>query len=77
MYTGAVPPIQLEFTGLQPGSFTSGPNWSAPLFPRFNGSPLLITVVGVPVLKVKITPNYHSASACFLNPFQSFGVGIV
>src|ERR1700722_15423883 len=35
-FPGALPEV---LTGLHPGSRTVGPNWSAPPFPRPNGSP--------------------------------------
>src|ERR1700682_608972 len=51
------------------------PNWSAPSFPNPAGSPLMMTVVGIPVLILKMPPTCHPPTAAFVNPWKDFGVG--
>src|SRR5258705_8785382 len=51
------------------------PNWSAPLFPKPAGSPLMMTVVGIPVLILKMLPTCHPPSADFAKPLNDAGVG--
>src|ERR1700730_6633498 len=51
------------------------PNWSAPTFPKPAGSPLLITVVGIPELILKMPPTCHPPTAAFTIPSDNFGVG--
>src|ERR1700730_11963395 len=50
------------------------PNWSAPPFPKPAGSPLMITVVGTPVLILKMPPTCHPPITAFANPLNDFGV---
>src|SRR6202165_4663384 len=51
------------------------PNWSAPPFPKPAGSPLKMTVVGIPVLILKMPPTCHPPTAAFANPLNDLGVG--
>src|SRR3981189_2593509 len=51
------------------------PNWSAPPFPKPAGSPLKMTVVGIPVLILKMPPACHPLTAAFANPLNDLGVG--
>src|SRR3981189_3035486 len=51
------------------------PNWSAQPFPKPIGSPLKMTVVGTPVLILKMPPNCHPPIAAFANPLNDCGVG--
>src|SRR5216684_6141871 len=51
------------------------PNWSAPSFPRPAGSPLMMAVVGIPVLILKMPPTCHPPTATFANPLNDLGVG--
>src|SRR5260370_38663980 len=51
------------------------PNWSGPLFPKPAGSPLKMTVVGIPVLILKMPPTCHPPTAAFANPLNDLGVG--
>src|ERR1700687_5613199 len=50
------------------------PNWSAPPFAKPMGSPLMMTVVGIPVLILKTPPSCHPPSAAF-NSSLDLGVG--
>src|SRR5258708_12931841 len=51
------------------------PNWSAPPFPKLAESPLKMTVVGIPVLILKMLPTCHPPTAAFANPLDDLGVG--
>src|SRR5258706_5631615 len=51
------------------------PNWSAPPFPKPAGSPLMMTVVGTPVLILRMPPTCHWPNAAFASPLNDFGVG--
>src|ERR1700676_1117216 len=51
------------------------PNWSAPPFPKPAGSPLMMAVVGIPVLILKMPPTCHPPTAAFANPFSDLGAG--
>src|ERR1700676_203565 len=51
------------------------PNWSAPLFPKPAGSPLMMAVVGIPVLILNMPPSCHPPTAAFANPFNDLGTG--
>src|ERR1700676_3483712 len=51
------------------------PNWSAPPFPNPAGSPLIIAVVGIPVLILKMPPICQPPAAVFTKPFHDLGVG--
>src|SRR5258708_10609605 len=51
------------------------PNWSAPPFPKPAGSALKMTVVGIPVLILKMPPTCHPPTAAFANPLIDLGVG--
>src|SRR5229473_6776859 len=51
------------------------PNWSAPPFPKPAGSPLKMTVVGIPVLILKMLPTCHPPTAALANPENDCGVG--
>src|SRR5260370_42409735 len=51
------------------------PNWSAPPFPKPAGSPLKMTVVGIPVLILKMPPTCHPPTAAFANPVDDLAVG--
>src|ERR1700675_625708 len=61
--------------GSQPGMRCGIPNCSAPLFPKPAGSPLMIAVVGIPVLILKMPPSCHPPSAVFANPSSDLATG--
>src|ERR1700737_5210508 len=51
------------------------PNWAAPPFPKPIGAPLKMTVVGTPVLILKMPPTCHPPTAAFASPLNDCGVG--
>src|SRR5260221_4577042 len=50
-------------------------NGSAPEFCKPAGSPATMTVVGTPVLILKMPPTCHPPTAAFANPLIDLGVG--
>src|ERR1700681_752266 len=61
--------------GSQPAMRFGIPNWSAPLFPKPAGSPLMMAVVGIPELILKMPPICHPPIADLAKPFNDLGTG--